>query len=135
MKSFISFLTDAYMEEATCTCETCRGVTEGSARGAYTRRGTYAKNRQEFLHVAAKGDDTKGLTGHPHEDGRSHNRTHTTPYNKGPSEYEMDKQRAEKLRTPKKQVRVKLPVNPDSKNDRLSHALRWAAAKHSAEKK
>ena len=29
MKSFISFLADAYMAEATCNCETCRDVTEG----------------------------------------------------------------------------------------------------------
>lgn len=107
-------------------------VAEGSERGHYARRGAYAKDRQAFLNMAASSDASKGLTGHPHEDGRSHSRTHTTPYNKGLEDYEADKKRGESLRKPKKQVAVKLPTKPlgsHDKNDRLAAVLDHIAAK------
>ena len=84
MKSFISFLADAYMEEATCNCETCRDVTEGSARGAEQRRGVYAKSREIHLQDVLSREKSRGIDAdNPHTDARKLARIHTQPYNVG----------------------------------------------------
>lgn len=86
MKSFISFLADAYMAEATCNCETCteRGVTEGSARGAEQRRGLYAKSREIHLQDVLSREKSRGIdANNPHTDARKFARIHTQPYNVG----------------------------------------------------
>ena len=89
MKSFISFLADAYMEETTCNCETCtctecKGVTEGSARGAEQRRGVYAKSREIHLQDVLSREKSRGIDAdNPHTDARKLARIHTQPYNVG----------------------------------------------------
>ena len=86
MKSFISFLADAY-EEATCNCETCtehKDVTEGSARGAEQRRGVYAKSREIHLQDVLSREKSRGIDAdNPHTDARKLARIHTQPYNVG----------------------------------------------------
>ena len=89
MKSFIAFLADAYIEETTCNCETCtcaecRGVTEGSARGAEQRRGVYAKSREIHLQDVLSREKSRGIDAdNPHTDARKLARIHTQPYNVG----------------------------------------------------
>jgi len=89
MKSFISFLVDAYMAEAPCNCEICtctecKGVTEGSARGAEQRRGLYAKSREIHLQDVLSREKLRGVdANNPHTDARKYARIHTQPYNVG----------------------------------------------------
>lgn len=98
-------------------------LAEGSARGAYTRKGMYAKKREQHLASAETSEKSRGVTQSPKTDARKYSRTHTTPYNKGSSEYEADKKRAETLRKPKKKVAVKTPVRPDQASDRIQDIL------------
>jgi hypothetical protein len=87
MKSFISFLIDAYMENTPCNCESCteqRDVTEGSARGAEQRRGVYAKSREIHLQDVLSREKLRGVdANNPHTDARKYARIHTQPYNVG----------------------------------------------------
>jgi cephalosporin hydroxylase len=98
-------------------------LAEGSARGAYTRRGEYAKSRDAHLQDAERSEKVRGIKQSPKTDARKYSRTHTTAYNKGSSEYEADKKRAASLQKPKKKVAVKTPVRPDQASDRIKDIL------------
>jgi len=98
-------------------------LAEGSARGAYTRRGEYAKSRDAHLQDAERSEKVRGIKQSPKTDARKYSRTHTTAYNKGSSEYEADKKRAASLQKPKKKVSVKTPVRPDQASDRIKDIL------------
>lgn len=98
-------------------------VSEGSARGSYTRRGEYAKSREMHLKQADTSEKSRGVEQNPTADARSYSRTHTTPYNKGSAEYEADKKRGESLRRPKHKKAVPLQVNPENVPDRIKDIL------------
>jgi hypothetical protein len=98
-------------------------LAEGSARGAYTRKGMYAKKREQHLASAETSEKSRGVTQSSKTDARSYSWTHTTPYNKGSSEYAADTKKAENLRKPKKKIAVKNPVRPDQSSDRIKDIL------------
>lgn len=98
-------------------------IKEGSARGAYTRRGEYAKTRETHLTQADTSEKSRGVVQKPTADARSYSRTHTTPYNKGSAEYEADRKRGESLKSPKQKETEKLPVNPEGASDRIKDIL------------
>ena len=98
-------------------------IAEGSARSGYTKRGEYAKDRETHVAAANSSEQSRGVKQDPDTDARSYSRTHTTPYNKGPSEHDADKANAEKLREPKKQTPVPTPVHPSNVSDRIADIL------------
>jgi len=98
-------------------------IAEGSARGGHTKRGDYAKDRKTHLDASKSSEESRGVEQDPKTDARKYSRTHTTPYNQGPSEYQADKAKAEKLREPKKQTPVATPVHPENVSDRIADIL------------
>jgi hypothetical protein len=98
----------------------CAPIKEGSARAGYTKRGMYAKSKETHEKSVAASEKSRGVETSPKTDARKYGRTHTdAPYNSG----ESDRDKAEKLRKPKKQVAVKLPVKGDTGNERISDVL------------
>lgn len=88
----------------------CIPVSEGSARGGYTRKGIYAKKRALHLDDAGNSEKRRGVVQSPKTDARSYSWTHLQGYNKGPEDLSPEKKKAAKLKNPKKKVRVPTPV-------------------------
>ena len=110
-------------------------VAEGSERAGYTKRGAYATSRDVHLNQASASEKTRNVVQHPSTDARSYSRTHTTPHNKGSSEYEADRKRGESLRHPENKETEKLPVNPEAASDRIKDILNHPHYKKLGKKK
>ena len=76
-------------------------LSEGSARGGYTRRGEYAASREDHLKKSAESEKRRGVETAPTTDARKYAWTHTGGYNQGPHQSASDKARAERLKNPK----------------------------------